>query len=130
MTQPELDGTDIDGHLMHDLARELWPIHRSITGDGVRQTLAAIKKYLPALTVHEVPTGTQVFDWTIPREWVIRGARLEGPNGEIIADLEDSNLHKWVVIPQTVHLRALGFRSQMWNPIGYRDRRRPRSDRA
>jgi len=93
MTQPELDVTAIDGRFMHDLARELWPIHRSITGDGVRQTLAVIKKYLPALTVHEVPTGTQVFDWTIPREWVIRGARLEGPNGEIVADLEDSNLH-------------------------------------
>ena len=78
---------------MHDLARRLWPIHRSITGDGVRKTLAILKEYLPVLTVHEVPTGTKVFDWTIPPEWVIRGARLEGPEGEVVADLKDNNLH-------------------------------------
>jgi aminopeptidase-like protein len=78
---------------MHDLARRLWPIHRSITGDGVRQTLAILREFLPSLVIHEVPSGTQVFDWTIPYEWSIRGARLTGPDQEVIVDLEDNNLH-------------------------------------
>jgi aminopeptidase-like protein len=78
---------------MHDLARRLWPIHRSITGDGVRQTLAVLGEHVPGLVVHEVPTGTQVFDWQVPDEWTIRSARLVGPDGEVIADLADSNLH-------------------------------------
>ena len=93
MTPPEPGSPHTEGQFMHDLARRLWPIHRSITGDGVRKTLAILKEYLPALTVHEVPTGTKVFDWTIPPEWVIRGARLEGPEGEVVADLKDNNLH-------------------------------------
>jgi aminopeptidase-like protein len=88
-----MESPPVEGKFMHDLARRLWPIHRSITGDGVRKTLEILQEYLPALTVHEVPSGTQVFDWKIPREWVIRGARLEGPHGEIVADLERSNLH-------------------------------------
>lgn len=81
------------GDAMHALARELWPIHRSITGAGVRQTLAILKGQLPGLTIHEVPSGTQAFDWVVPEEWVIRGARLIGPDGEVVVDLEDSNLH-------------------------------------
>ena len=78
---------------MHGLAQQLWPIHRSITGSGVRETLALIKDHLPELTIHEVPTGTRVFDWTIPQEWIIRGARLIGPDGVTIIDLKESNLH-------------------------------------
>ena len=93
MTPPEPGSPHPDGQFMHDLARRLWPIHRSITGDGVRKTLAILKEYLPALTVHEVPTGTKVFDWTTPPEWVIRGAILEGPEGEVVADIRDNNLH-------------------------------------
>lgn len=82
-----------EGEWMHALARRLWPIHRSITGEGVRETLRILKEHLPDLTIHEVPSGTQVFDWTIPQEWVIRGARLIGPDGETVVDLKDSNLH-------------------------------------
>ena len=85
---PQLDGTG-----MHDLARRLWPIHRSITGDGVRQTLSILREFLPNLVVHEVPSGTPVFDWTIPDEWCIRGARLTGPDEEVTVDLKDNNLH-------------------------------------
>ena len=56
--------------------RELYPICRSITGDGFRETLARLKKEIP-LEVHEVPSGTQVFDWTVPREWNIRDAYVK-----------------------------------------------------
>ena len=62
------------GNDMHQLATELWPINRSITGDGVRKTLKIIKQYLPNLKTYEVPTGTQVFDWSIPKEWRVRKA--------------------------------------------------------
>jgi aminopeptidase-like protein len=81
------------GDAMHSLARRLWPIHRSITGEGVRQTLQILQEELPGLVVHEVPSGTQVFDWTVPDEWTIRGARLIGPDGEVVVDYADSNLH-------------------------------------
>ena len=83
----------LEGEWMHALARRLWPIHRSITGDGVRETLRILQEQLPDLTIHEVPSGTQAFDWTIPQEWVIRAARLISPDGETIVDLKNSNLH-------------------------------------
>jgi aminopeptidase-like protein len=83
----------LDGAGMHALARRLWPLHRSLTGDGTRQTLRVIQEVLPGLTLHEVPSGTQVFDWTIPAEWTIRSATLTGPGGEIVVDYADSNLH-------------------------------------
>ena len=82
-----------EGRYMHDLARRLFPITRSITGNGVRETLGILKEELPDLVIHEVPSGTQVFDWQVPDEWNIRGARLTGPDGEVIADLADCNLH-------------------------------------
>jgi aminopeptidase-like protein len=78
---------------MHELATELFPITRSITGAGVRQTLSRIAELLPGLVIHEVPSGTEVLDWTVPREWEINEARLTGPTGEVIADLTDSNIH-------------------------------------
>ena len=78
---------------MHGLATELFPLHRSITGDGVRQTLRIIAREIEGLQVHEVPSGTPVLDWTVPDEWNIRAARLTGPDGSVIADLADSNVH-------------------------------------
>ena len=81
------------GNDMHQLATELWPINRSITGDGVRKTLKIIKQYLPNLKTYEVPTGTQVFDWNIPKEWRVRKALIKKPNGEIICDFSKNNLH-------------------------------------
>jgi hypothetical protein len=82
-----------EGDFMHDLATRLFPICRSITGNGVRQTLAILEEYLPGLMIHEVPTGTAAFDWFVPDEWNIRAAWIEGPDGDRIVDFADSNLH-------------------------------------
>lgn len=78
---------------MHDLAARLFPICRSITGNGVRETLGIIQEHLPDLAVNEVPSGTQAFDWTVPDEWNISAAHLDGPDGARIIDFADSNLH-------------------------------------
>jgi aminopeptidase-like protein len=80
------------GTELHDLVRELFPLCRSLTGDGVRQTLALIGERVP-LELTEVPTGTQAFDWTVPQEWNISGAWIDGPGGERVVDFADSNLH-------------------------------------
>ena len=78
---------------MHALATELFPICRSITGDGVRRTLARLAQELPGLQVHEEPSGTSVLDWTVPSEWNITSARLTGPNGQTLIDFADSSIH-------------------------------------
>lgn len=80
------------GPAMHALLRELYPICRSITGDGVRQTLARLGREI-ALEVHEVPSGTQVFDWTVPREWNIRDAYVKNAHDERVIDFRRHNLH-------------------------------------
>jgi aminopeptidase-like protein len=81
------------GQRMHDLAARLFPICRSLTGDGVRQTLAILNGMLPDLVIHEVASGTPAFDWTVPQEWTIRDAYVIGPDGEKIIDFKASNLH-------------------------------------
>jgi aminopeptidase-like protein len=81
------------GESIHALATRLWPINRSLTGDGVRETLGVLKKLLPDLRVHEVPSGTKVFDWEIPEEWNAREAWIEGPDGRRIVDFSEHNLH-------------------------------------
>ena len=66
-----------EGTTMYDLARRIFPIYRSITGEGVRETFRILKEWLGdacTFNTYEVPTGTQVFDWTVPREWKIRDA--------------------------------------------------------
>ena len=80
------------GKAMHQLLEELYPICRSITGDGVRSTLEILRRYIP-LEVHEIPSGTQVFDWTVPKEWNIRDAYVKNSKGERIIDFRRSNLH-------------------------------------
>jgi aminopeptidase-like protein len=77
---------------MHALVRELYPLCRSLTGDGVRETLRILARSLP-LEIHEVPSGTPVFDWTVPREWNLREAWIASPDGRRIVDARDSNLH-------------------------------------
>jgi aminopeptidase-like protein len=80
------------GQSMHALIGELYPICRSITGDGVRETLRRLQRFIP-LTVHEVPSGTQVFDWAVPREWNIRDAYVKNSRGVRVIDFQKSNLH-------------------------------------
>src|SRR4051812_38946375 len=80
------------GEDMHALARRLFPINRSLTGDGVRQTLAIIKEHIP-LTIVEVPSGTRAFDWTVPREWNIKDAYVADASGRRVIDFKKSNLH-------------------------------------
>jgi aminopeptidase-like protein len=80
------------GLAMHRLMTELYPICRSITGDGVRQTLGILGRLLP-LKIHEVPSGTRVFDWTVPKEWNIHDAYVKNARGERIVDFQKSNLH-------------------------------------
>ena len=99
-----LAGLDLaaEGAAMHAFAAELYPIFRSLTGEGVRRTLGAIAERAP-LTVHEVPTGTAVLDWTVPREWAVREAWIKGPGGEVVADIRRHNLH---LVGYSVPVRA------------------------
>jgi aminopeptidase-like protein len=80
------------GEEMHRWMVELFPICRSITGNGVRETLRLIQKRIP-LTIHEVPSGTKVFDWTVPLEWNIQDAYIKNLRGERVVDFLKSNLH-------------------------------------
>ena len=81
------------GQAMHDLAAELFPICRSITGEGFRQSLKILQRELPGLNAFEVPSGTQCFDWQVPREWNIRDAYIIDPEGRKIVDFKVCNLH-------------------------------------
>jgi len=96
------------GNRMYQFAEQIFPYNRSLTGDGVRQTLSDINEYIkvpymeqdvnekyaePALKVISIPTASQVFDWTVPKEWVIREAYIEDEAGNHIIDMKDNNLH-------------------------------------
>jgi aminopeptidase-like protein len=80
------------GAQMHAAVRELYPICRSISGEGLRRSLHILQRMAP-LELREVPTGAQVFDWTVPKEWTFRSARLIGPDGEVVLDAARLNLH-------------------------------------
>lgn len=80
------------GRELHGFAAKLYPICRSITGDGIRQTLNIIQEQIP-LQISEVPTGTPVFDWSVPREWNIRDAYVKDSSGKKVVDFQKCNLH-------------------------------------
>ena len=82
------------GEQMHGLMERLYPLCRSITGDGVRETLSILKEYVPLLELVEVPTGKEVYDWIIPKEWKVKEAWLKYKDSdEKIVDFNDMNLY-------------------------------------
>lgn len=91
-------GMENKGKKMYDFANKIFPYCRSITGQGVRETLHDLKSYIEKdtgvhLEIYSIPTGTQVFDWTVPREWVIHEAYIEDEHGTHIIDMKENNLH-------------------------------------
>jgi len=101
-TKPVAATPALAGAEMYGLIEELFPICRSITGDGLRATLRRIQQEIP-IEIREVPTGTPVFDWTVPREWNIRDAYIKNAAGERVVDFRRSNLH---VINYSVPIRG------------------------
>ncbi|SPZ45719.1 Uncharacterized protein conserved in bacteria with an aminopeptidase-like domain [Plesiomonas shigelloides] len=105
------------GSVMYQLCKELWPITRSITGDGVRETLSILQRELPDLKIYAVESGTNVFDWQVPNEWNISDAYIEDEQGQRIIDFKENNLHvvgysipvdKWVGLEELeMHLYSL-----------------------
>ena len=81
------------GKSIHALAKEIFPICRSITGDGVRNTLRIIQREVPEVEIYEVPSGEKAFDWIVPKEWNIKDAYVIDPEGNKIIDFKQSNLH-------------------------------------
>lgn len=106
-----------EGKEMFELAKELFPICRSIMGDGVRETFKILMRSMPDMKLYEVPTGTEVFDWTVPKEWNIRDAYIENEKGEKIVDFKVNNLHlmgystpvdEWIELPELLeHIYTL-----------------------
>lgn len=94
---------------MMDLLRTLFPLPRSLTGDGVRATLDIIKNHIP-LVIHEVPTGTKVFDWEVPKEWNIQGATIKTMDGKTLVDFRDNSLH---VVGYSVPVSGVFTREQL-----------------
>lgn len=89
----ELRNSDATGEQILAFAKQLFPITRSLTGEGVRQTLKMIQEHVPDLVIQELPTGTRCFDWTVPQEWQISEAYIEDPSGDRIIDFRNHNLH-------------------------------------
>jgi len=81
------------GEEILSFAKAIFPINRSLTGEGVRETFRHIKEHLPGLTVNEVPSGTEAFDWVVPNEWEITEAYIENSSGKRLVDFANNNLH-------------------------------------
>lgn len=92
MTEHNVDFNAL-GEKMHAWATTLFPICRSLTGKGVRETLRFFREVVPDLAIHEIPSGTDVFDWTIPKEWAVKDAYIADSSGNRIVDFNKSNLH-------------------------------------
>jgi len=91
MTRPK-SKKELSSSVIEQLFDELWPICRSVTGEGLRESFNILQKIIP-LNLYEVPSGSQVFDWTVPDEWNINKAYIITPEGKKIADFEVNNLH-------------------------------------
>jgi aminopeptidase-like protein len=89
--ETSLSSNDV-GQEMYKLVAQLYPLCRSITGDGLRNTLSLLRQHIP-LDIHEIPTGTPVFDWEVPKEWNIKDAYVKNSSGDRIVDFKASNLH-------------------------------------
>ena len=70
------------GNEIHKFAKELWPLNRSITGEGLRETLQRISVHLPKLEIKSIKSGTKVFDWVVPKEWIVKKAYIITPSGK------------------------------------------------
>lgn len=90
-----MEGENVEhaGTQIYQIADELFPICRSITGDGVRKTLRILQKRVPEIKVTEVPSGTKVFDWEVPKEWNLTEGYIENSAGKRILDFRENNLH-------------------------------------
>ena len=88
-----MENSKKDIETIYKLGLKLFPICRSITGNGVRESLNLIKKHIPKLKLFEVKSGTKVFDWVIPDEWYLNDARIKNSAGDTIVDYRDNNLH-------------------------------------
>jgi aminopeptidase-like protein len=106
---------------MNALIARLYPICRSITGDGVRETLNILSEYIP-LELRSVPTGTKVLDWTVPREWNIRDAWIKNAAGERLVDFRELNLHV-VSYSSPIHrsMRLAELKSHLFTVPGHPD---------
>ena len=113
MQDQENNKHEYEGKSIYDLAGELFPIARSITGEGVRKTLGILNEYIKdtgyRIDIKEIPSGTEVFDWTVPKEWAIKDAYIEDEAGRRIVDFKENNLHvlgystpvdKWVSLDE------------------------------
>src|ERR1700722_17968764 len=88
----DVDVNNGEGDVLYRIVSDLYPICRSITGDGFRQSLRYLQEYA-GLRLFEVPTGTKVFDWEVPKEWNIQDAWIKNSKGEKAVDFRQSNLH-------------------------------------
>lgn len=102
------------GQSMYQMAKRMFPICRSITGNGFRDSLGVIREDIPDINVFEVPSGTQVFDWTVPKEWNCKGGGIYRINGEKVVDFKDTNLH---ILGYSVPIDQVISREELLNHI-------------
>jgi aminopeptidase-like protein len=98
------------GRELHKWASELFPLNRSLTGEGTLHTLHYLKDLLPDLEIKSIESNSKVFDWTVPKEWNIRAGFIKNENGKILIDLKNNNLH---VMSYSVSVNSRFTREQL-----------------